>query len=213
MPTIPPPGDPANRPSRAGKLCGSPKKNGGTCGNTAGQGTDHVGFGHCRFHGGRSPGGIKMAQREQAYDAVRTFGLPVDIDPAAALLQEVKRSAGIVDYLSQRVAELEADEVVWSRALEREQTGGEFPGFTTEYRASVNVWVQLYAAERRHLAEVCAKAIQAGVAERQVRVAEEQGRLVGDLLRAIIDGLPADQRAGAYERARAQLALIQGASA
>lgn len=154
-----------------------------------------------------------MAQREQACEAVRTFGLPVDIDPAAALLGEVRRSAGAVEWLGERVAELDPDDVIWGRALEREQTGGEFPGTTTEHRATVHVWVQLYAAERKHLAEVCAKAISAGVAERQVRVAEEQGRLVGDLLRAIIDGLPVEQRPGAYERARTQLALIQGGAA
>ena len=151
-----------------------------------------------------------MAQREQAYEAVRTFGLPVEIDPAAALLAEVRRSAGAVEWLGERVAELDPEEVIWSRTLGREITGTEFPSTVNEYRAAAHVWVQLYSAERKHLAEVCAKAISAGVAERQVRVAEEQGQLVGDLLRAIIDGLPAEQRPAAYERARAQLVLIRG---
>ncbi len=33
-------------------ICGSDKKNGGTCGNAAGLGTPHKGVGRCKFHGG-----------------------------------------------------------------------------------------------------------------------------------------------------------------
>lgn len=41
-----------SREPKAYPICGSDKKNGGTCGHPAGYRTPHLGVGHCCFHGG-----------------------------------------------------------------------------------------------------------------------------------------------------------------
>ncbi len=51
-----------------------------------------------------------------------------------------------------------------------------------------NVLLDLYERERKHLVAVTTAALSAGIEERGVRLAEEQGRLVDDALR----GAPTD---------------------
>jgi hypothetical protein len=191
------PGDPADAPTRDGWHCGSPKKSGGTCRNRAGKGTQHVGYGHCRNHGGNTPGGKTMAQREQGYAAVRTYGLPLDDgNPDDILLAEVRRSAGIVAWLEQQIAALPAGDVIRGTRLVRkvETSAGAFPGTTTTSEAGPqeHLWSQLFARERRHLADVCAKAIQAGIWHQHVELAEEQGQIAGRLLVAVLSELGVD---------------------
>src|SRR6266702_1094833 len=96
------------------KLCGGQlRQSEGACEKTAGWGTDHVGIGRCRLHGGNTPSHQRAAQLEQARRDVATYGLPREVAPDVALLEEVHRSAGHVAYLASRVAELGQDEVVW----------------------------------------------------------------------------------------------------
>jgi hypothetical protein len=138
-----------------------------------------------------------MAQREQGYAAVRTYGLPLDDgEPDVILLQEVRRSAGIVAWLEQQVGDLTAGDVIRGTKLVRqvETTAGAFPGRTTTSEAgpAEHLWSQLYARERRHLADVCAKAILAGVARRHVELAEDQGQMAGRLIVAVLGELGVD---------------------
>lgn len=209
-------GDPADAPTRAGALCGSGKRSGGTCRNVAGKGTGHVGYGHCWLHGGASPGGIRMAERERAYATVRTLGLPLDEgDPDQILLGEVRRSAGIVAWLEVRVGDLEPEQVIrGTRHVRRVDTSaGQFPGSTTTTEAGPgeHLWSQMYARERRHLADVCAKAIAAGVARRHVQLAEEQGELAGQLVVAALRELGVDPAsARAQDVIRRNFTLLTG---
>lgn len=147
----------------------------------------------CRNHGGSSPQAKAAAQRRlQAADAERavtTFGLPREIDPRDALLEEVYRTAGAVDWLGARVRELQADQVVWGKAEEVEKTAGEFPGVDITHKAAVNVWVDLYNRERKHLVDVAKAAIAAGIEERRVRLAEQQGALLAGVIKNILGDL------------------------
>jgi hypothetical protein len=72
---------------------------------------------------------------------------------------------------------------------------------------------QLEAAERDRCASMCAKAIAAGLGERQVRLAERQMVLLGEVLRAVsLDpalGLSDAQRAALPGAIRAHLGLEQ----
>ncbi|GAA0494873.1 hypothetical protein Ade02nite_19570 [Paractinoplanes deccanensis] len=147
----------------------------------------------CNTHGGSSPQAKAAAERRlrtaNAEQAVVTFGLPREVDPRDALLEEVYRAAGVVDFLRDQVQKLTADEVVWGKAEEVEKQAGEFPGIDVTHKASVNVWVELYARERKHLVDVCKAAIQAGIEERKVRVAEQQGALLAGVIKAILGDL------------------------
>jgi hypothetical protein len=185
------------------------------CTHTAGEGTDHVGFGHCKLHGGASPGGKKHAQRQAAEHAVATYGLPRDIDPADALLEEVHRTAGAIDFLTAQIRELDPDALVWGWTEFKNKTGGDDEGVTDTQAAGINVWLELYHRERRHFVDVCKAALAAGVEERRVKLAEQQGELAGQALRAILTGLSltASQRKKVPGLVREHLTLLQGGAA
>jgi plasmid stabilization system protein ParE len=144
----------------------------------------------CRMHGGEAPQVLAAGQRRiaeaAAREAVKLYGLPVDVDPGEALLTEVRWTAGHVLWLRGAVQELEASNQV---------IGGAFGG--------AHPWVDLYREERKHLVNVCTAALRAGIEERQVRLAEKQGELIADVIRQLLDdpelGLNPDQR----ERGRA----------
>lgn len=147
----------------------------------------------CVKHGGQAPqvraGAERRIQTATAERAVVTFGLPREVDPRDALLEEVCRTAGVVDWLQRKVRELQDEEVVWGITEEVTKDSGEFPGTDTTRAAAVNVWVELYAKERKHLVDVCKAAIASGLEERRVRLAEQQGAMLASVIKAILGDL------------------------
>lgn len=191
--------------------CSSHTRNGPNAGRPCGK-APIAGAKVCASHGanGRTRAAAARALEEQAAArAVATLGLPVDISPTDALLEEVRWTAGHVQWLRGKVQELEngatasgydaADQaakghpLVWGTT--KEKTGGDDYGTTEE--AAPSVWYVLYAKERAHLVAVCQAAIKAGVEERRVRLAEQQGDLVATVIGRILDalGLTSEQQA------------------
>ncbi|MFJ2298134.1 hypothetical protein [Oerskovia paurometabola] len=162
---------------RAGQPCARPCKPGETCNS----------------HGGAAPQVARArARREQEAEAARqvaTLGLPVDITPTDALLQEVQWTAGHVQWLRTKVQEQDEQELVWGETKTVEKTASQWPGTDTTESAAPSIWYQLYAKERAHLVAVCTAALKAGVEERKVRLAEQQGDIVVAVIRRILDGL------------------------
>lgn len=200
-------------PPEGSKLCGFPKKTGGTCTKVKGWGTPHLGFGYCRTHEKNNPNLKKKAMGDMAAAAVITYGLPRNVDPHTALLEEVYRTAGIVDYLQKRVREMTQEELVWgkigeelirARAARAEENGeivmlNEPERIEKMVRSRVNmasgasVWLVQYEKERKHLVEVCRAAIACGVAERQVKLAEQHNQLFAIAMSRILADLGIDQ--------------------
>ena len=143
----------------------------------------------CRFHGSSTKRARAAAARREAEAAARaavvTFGLPRDIDPGAALLEEVHRTAGAVAWLETKIRDLNDEDLVWG--MTRIKQGGDDRG--TTFEAKPNVWLVEYRTERKHLVEVCRIALAAGIDERRVRLAEQQGDLLVTAIRDILDGL------------------------
>jgi hypothetical protein len=141
---------------------------------------------------------------------VERLTLPLDVDPATALLQEVQRAAGAVAYIEARLRELAPDELVWGKTKEK---SGYTPlgdtGSTTE-EAGLTVWVKLWHTERTLLVKAATAALAAGVAERQVQLAERQGALVAEVIRGVLDDLDLtpEQTARAMAVVPARLRLI-----
>lgn len=139
----------------------------------------------CATHGGSSPQARAAAERRlqaaQAQQAVQTFGLAREVDPRDALLEEVYRTAGAVDWLTTKVRELQSADIVWGKAEESADD--------IKYKAGVSVWVQLQQQERAHLVRVCKEAINAGIEERKVRLAEQQGSMLAGVIKAILGDL------------------------
>lgn len=187
------------------------------CHQAAGRGTDHLGIGRCMNHGGKTPTHRKAAQMEMARHAAVTFGLPREVDPAQALLEEVHRTAGHVEWLRQVVAGLEQGELVWGLAeeIDRPATDSGGGGVETKHRAGINVWLQLYGQERDRLARVSKAAIDAGVSERIVSVFEQVGAAYVQVLEGVLDelGLSAEQRVRVPALVQSKLQAIAGGGA
>lgn len=193
--------------TRQALRCRAKKTNGQPCGNWAMNGTTV-----CSSHGGKAPQVRAAAERRLreagAEAAVVTFGLPRDIDPGRALLEEVQRTAGHVAWLGAVVAGLEQGDLVWGLAEEVERPDGS----ESRHKAGISVWVELYQRERRHLAQVSKAAIDAGVSERLVSVFEQAGAALVSVLEGVLDELdlsPA-QRARVPGLVRARLERVVG---
>jgi hypothetical protein len=190
--------------------CRSHKRDGSPCGQPR-MAEQRV----CRLHGGKSPRALAAAERRSqeraAREAVATYGLPVDVSPTEALLEEVRWTAGHVRWLRDRVQELEERALVWGTVRTESQADGDrftfggpecddedmtglvdvgaAPASKVIQAAGPSIWLDLYDRERKHLVAVCAAALKAGVEERRVRLAEQQGAVVAQVIRAILDDL------------------------
>jgi hypothetical protein len=180
------PATPEDRHFKDVPICGAKRKakyaddpaNPGVCTLTAGWGTDHVGFGHCKWHFGSSTNGkIAAAREELAVELINrelrildTYGEDIDIDPHQALAAEVRRTSGHVAWLQQKIKDMEEDE------LFQLTPGGKV----------ASALLKTYQEERDRLVSVCKAAITAGVAERQITLAEEQGKLLAMVIRDIL---------------------------
>jgi hypothetical protein len=183
----------------AAPKCGGKNRKGAPCGNAPGYKTDHPGSGNCTFHGGSSPNGKKHATDQAARKAVETYGLPRDISPTEALLEEVRYSAGHVAWLREKVREIEDKDLVWGMTEQADIQASEFGGINTTFGAKANVWLELYYRERKHLVDVTKAAISAGIEERRVKLAEAQGQIVAEVFRRVFArmDLTAEQSAAA----------------
>lgn len=180
--------------------CGAHTRTGGTCKNLPMKGATR-----CRMHGGSSPQARAKAagrvQEAKARRAVELFAARRDIEPGPALLELVQWTAGEVDYWRQEVRALEKADLTWG--MTREKTGGSDPEsgspgtdsgpadvrpeVTREAKPNI-AYVMLTDASNR-LAQYAVAALRAGVAERAIQLAEQQGALVADVIRAILADL------------------------
>jgi hypothetical protein len=186
-------------------------RRGKPCRLSAGFGTEHKGRGRCKYHGGNTPTHNKQASRNLAKEIKITnemiFGSPVDeISPEEAILQELARTAGHVEWLYQKV------QLVGSQsALEGEDENKALIQYT-KLGITPSVWIQMYQDERKHLMAVAKTASSMGIAERQVQIAEQQGKMLAMVIRNFMDDplmeLTPTQRVNAPELIRKHLAAI-----
>jgi len=182
---------PANESGVDDKYCGARKKQqpfdgaDERCKRPAGWGTNHQGFGRCKLHGGKSPNGNTSAGKQMAAAAAVTLGLPRDVDAHTALMEEVQRSAGHVAWYGELVRTIEQDGLVWG--LSEDVVGGKNHGKT--FRAAPNIWLNLYNQERKHLAQVSAAAIKAGIDERRLELEKSQSTAISAAFFAMLDAL------------------------
>jgi hypothetical protein len=148
-----------------------------------------TGAARCRMHGGASPQSRAAAaariQEAQARAAVELFAARRDIEPGPALLELVQWTAGEVDYWRQEVRLIEKNDLTWG--VTRVKEGGDDRGTTREAKPAI-AYVMLTDASNR-LAQYAVAALRAGVAERAIRLAEQQGALVADVIRRILADL------------------------
>jgi hypothetical protein len=174
------------------ETCGHRRKEargGGKCLAKAGAGTDHPGYGRCKHHGGNTKDNKTHAARLEAKERLNTLGVALDIKPHDALEAMVAVSAGAVAWLRDQIADIPTDELL---------------------KHESRVLTTMYGAERDRLVRTSKAAVESGVAERQVRLAEQQGEITVKLVRKVLAGLglTREQEATAKELVRAELAAL-----
>jgi hypothetical protein len=167
------------------KKCGGNKKDGSKCTQAAGFGTDHPGYGKCKFHLGQTPAVRTAAAREMAQELMAFYGQPIDTNPIDALLEEVSRTAGHVAWLGKRISQFNVP-------LELEELDPETKAskvVTAAMPPEIEGWLRIYLSERAHLVRTAKAALDAGVNERLVQIAEHQGAKLADAIETILAAL------------------------
>lgn len=185
--------------------CGRPSQT-GTCQQYAGAGTPHLGYGPCRWHGGALPNVIKHWQVSMAQEECTRLGVPVEVDPNEALLGALYEAEGHAMWLRGKVEELLDDDPetagtspeLYGKIVSASKDGNYATG-----RAEPHVLWVMWTQERDRAAQLAAACIKAGIAERQVRIAEQQADMLVSVIKAVLDDptvkLEPSQRAAADE--------------
>lgn len=230
---------PSERPLQDDDKCPGRQANSSRpCGKAKGSGTDHPGYGYCSQHGGNTEAVIKSSMREMGRDLIATYKAQhlrfggnrndpsiASLTPEQALIEEVRRSAAMVRFLEERIAQwnlnpaesatLEAfvnytpyrgrkdpslkdriEEFMQSLDPDSPDNPNALPALTTVHEhtgvssfTDAREWLYIYREERKHLASVAKLAIDAGVAQRLVAIAEDQGRMLASAIRLVLGAL------------------------
>lgn len=156
--------------------CGAKTRAGKPCKRVPGFGTDHVGYGHCKSHGGCSPTGNVHAARLHAASLAIVRG----IDPHEALIEAVAQASIWERRCRDKVAVLADDQLTSAYRKTRTGPDGKTVEESNEHR--LNVWVSAHLRAVRELASIAKTALDAGVEERRVRVAEQFGSQIAELM-------------------------------
>jgi hypothetical protein len=141
----------------------------------------------CRFHGGSTKNAKAGAARRLAEESARkvassVYGRPVpDVDLAEAMIRAVAWKHAECCALRDKLAEIEDKDLVWGDTKDAPGTTG---GMTQEAR--LNLWWDTLHKSEDQLVRFAAAARAAGCDERRVRVAEEQGDMVAEVLKTIL---------------------------
>jgi hypothetical protein len=198
-----------------------------------------LGWGHCWIHGGNSPNGIKFAARlksttlvDERRQALVFYRVEMpDVTPEEVLLEEVQRSAAIVRWLEEMIDQWRAEPGT-GRGNDGDRDGGALDGLTSSTRTGlphlgtvvyfdkggtvapteVAAWIKIYQDERMMAVKAAKTAIDAGIAERLVRIAEREVDVMVAVLRASLEelGLPVTPEVGVV--VARQLRAIGGAA-
>ncbi len=165
------------------------------CRANAVKGTDPL---SCRRHAGKSL--AKIRAEVAVKETVAAWGLgDTKTDPGELLLRLVTQAAVRADAYAVELERIvtEAGNGDLTKALTGETWITVGDGDTVKAGEYIRAIVQLEAAERDRAASFATKAIAAGLAERQVRLAEQQGAMLANVIKAILGdlGLSREQQA------------------
>lgn len=174
------------------KLCGAKTRNGGTCKRRAGAGTEHLGYGRCANHTGSTPNGERSAAREAGREIASEMQLlsstGVAIEPAEALLACVRMAWAEVQFFNLQIDRLELSDAT-VRPRQQAMGGKDAVVEDLQQREQLHLWIVERQRAMDRLARYSRLALDAGVAERQVRIAEQLGAQLGGILQRILGAL------------------------
>jgi len=114
--------------------------------------------------------------KDKAEKACKMLNLDVDyshVAPETALLEEVRRSYGIVAWFDRQI-----EDFGWKDLVDQ-----------TDDVPVVAAWYRIYHEERAHLARVSKMAVDAGVAVKTLALMEVQAAQLARAIQQVLDGL------------------------
>lgn len=198
--------------ARAPRCKAKAKSTGQPCAQPAMHGTEV-----CRFHGARAPqtmraGKRRIAQRDTAKrvaELLADHDLDADVDPTAGLLEVVRRTGAMMRVLGLLTGELHPDRIDLAGGLYVDKP---VPHDSDGREVVLHPLLGEYRAWTQDHAKACKLAIDAGIDERKVRLAEGQvtmlERAVADTLREV--DMPAEVRQAFVQTLAAKLRELPG---
>lgn len=205
-----------------GAKCSYEYAEGKVCTRDAGWGTEHPGVGPCKSHdkGWAAMRGDTKVQKYARPLLAKLTGYDVNVNPMDALLMCVRIAAAEVAYFTERMDMLGEDAMTMRPSVTRstvKDKGGtvEKTVVRVEENEELNLWMKARRESLRDLARYSKMALEAGVEERMVRVAETVGESIATAVRGILDDLKLDkqQQEVAPEIVRRHLRRIVGGQA
>ncbi len=150
------------------------------------------------------------------------MGQPIPVDPAEAIIECICIAAGEVRYASERIAALGDDDAVGPvvttherpRKFEKGEDAADETVTETKHEApAVHIWIDVRHKAMDRLVNYSAIALKAGVEDRRVKLAEQQGQLFADAIRRILEALGVADRPEVPAIVRRELTLIAGGAA
>lgn len=178
------------KPAGKGGCTGKSKRTGLRCDAWVIKGTDK-----CPAHAGKSRSKA-IAEGAVRTDLLRWIpGTPL-VDPAEQYLRLITQSAHRAQQLSVELEGIVAASGSLQKALTADSYAATENGGSVKTGEYVRALTQLEMSERKFCADMCAKAIAAGLEDRRVRVAEQTGALLAGVVQAILGdlGLSAEQQ-------------------
>jgi len=173
---------------QTGQKCTAKTRSGERCKNPPITGA-HV----CRMHGGKAPQvqarAKARAQQQAVTDLLQNLGTPADVDPSQALLNLIAAKNGEVVWLRGMVQSIEQESLTWGAVDHESGIGQQGPIDKITEKAAVNVWWDMLRKAEDQLASYATQALRAGIAERQIQLAESQANLIVGVIRRILDRL------------------------
>jgi hypothetical protein len=206
------------------RICGGVMIDGiNLCSKPPGWGTDHVGFGRCRNHGGLTPAGQKAAATAEARRMRHEFGSHTDrqymIDPSDALRQELTRTNAMIEWARNMcegiIAQVEANADGHNDAVPTDPLDVINDNRFSQYN-------HILSEERDRLVRIARSSLDSNIQARKQALAEALASVVIECFHAMTRSIPdltpvqlaAAQEALKYELTNAteQLLLTDGAS-
>ena len=156
-----------------------------------------IGSTFCDTHGGTKQSPVERFRNKLLQNAdflASTYGLPIEVTPEQALMEELYRTNGHILWLQERITESDADDMIRAMWIGQRSSGYLTPQELEEYAITgqAHLWMQLYLKEREHLLQLTTKAIQLGLTERQVTLQEKVIDQIGEAITGLLVNLGVD---------------------
>lgn len=180
------------------QMCGAQTRRHTACERPKGWGTDHVGFGRCKLHGGSSPSGRKAAALARAAslsEDLASAAVPVKVDPTEALLLTLYSSVALTNAARHHYAQA-LDHADDENPIDVEAA--------REHYEDCPDRQQSYAAD----------CVKLGIEAKQIEIIERTGETILALLRDVISelGIPMEQAQPILVRRLQALDVTAGAA-